>query len=211
MTATSQPKQHRGPFGPGFELFADMLGIGVATTLASLPVVTTPAAVSTACAQLRARSRGGRGPGGLGYARQFLRRLRGERVLPDLTAGVLALVTGALLALDLLLTRTSSGFPGQGFVTVILFLVALTLVPIGLRAVALPESEHDWRAALTTAARTTATDPGGSVLLFGAVAVSALCVWMLPVLAVLILGPLSLAATAVEERRPRRGSESSTG
>ncbi|ASU78863.1 hypothetical protein CDG81_11880 [Actinopolyspora erythraea] len=202
MTATADAGGQRGPFGAGFELFADMLGIGVATTLASLPVVTAPAAVSTACGQLRARSQGRRSPDGTGYFRALARRLCGPRGPADLLAGAVSVLVGALLVVDALLLRSVRGIPGTGIVTVTLILLAASLAAVCLRTVALPTSEHGWRPALRLAARATALDPLGSVLLVAAVAVAALCVWMLPVLVVLILGPLSLAATAVQARSP---------
>lgn len=42
-------------FGPRMTLFADMLSVGLATALVCLPVVTAPAALSTACAVLGVR------------------------------------------------------------------------------------------------------------------------------------------------------------
>ncbi|SDP33840.1 hypothetical protein SAMN04487905_103261 [Actinopolyspora xinjiangensis] len=203
MTATTDAGGQRGPFGAGFELFADMLGIGVATTLASLPVVTAPAAVSTACGQLRARSGGRRSTDGTGYFRALARRLCGPRGPADLLAGAVSVLVVALLAVDALLLRSTRGvIPGTGIVTVTLILLTASLAALCLRTVALPMSEHGWRPALRLAVRASALDPLGSVLLVMAVAVAALCVWMLPVLAVLILGPLSLAATAVQARSP---------
>ncbi|MCT9140601.1 hypothetical protein N4G67_16375, partial [Streptomyces violarus] len=40
-------------FGPRMALFADVLSVGLATAAACLPLVTAPAALSTACAVLR--------------------------------------------------------------------------------------------------------------------------------------------------------------
>ncbi|SFT33975.1 hypothetical protein SAMN04487904_101265 [Actinopolyspora lacussalsi subsp. righensis] len=199
MTVTDAGGQ-RGPFGAGFELFADMLGIGVATTLASLPVITVPAAVSTGCGQLRARSEGRRTPDGDGYFRTLTRRLGSARGPADLLAGLVMTLLGGVLIIDLLLIRGTQGIPGSGIVTVTLTLLVATLAAVCLRAVALPESERGWLAALRSSARASVLDPLGSVLLLAAVAVAALCVWMMPVLVVLILGPLILAATAVQAR-----------
>ncbi|MGJ7906693.1 hypothetical protein ACOQFL_09455 [Actinopolyspora sp. H202] len=201
MTITDAGGQ-RGPFGAGFELFADMLAIGVATTLASLPVITAPAAVSTGCGQLRARSEGRRTPDGGGYFRTLTRRLGSARGPADLTAGLVMTLLGTMLAVDLLLVHGTQGLPGTGIVTVTLTLLVAILAAVCLRAVALPESERGWLAALRISVRVSVLDPLGSVLLVAAVAVAALCVWMMPVLAVLMLGPLVLAATAVQARVP---------
>jgi len=45
-------------FGPRMTLFADMLSVGLATAAVCLPVVTIPAALSTACAVLRGAGEG---------------------------------------------------------------------------------------------------------------------------------------------------------
>lgn len=48
--------QRREPgelFGPRFTLFADMLAVGLATAVASLPLITAPTALAAACNVLR--------------------------------------------------------------------------------------------------------------------------------------------------------------
>ncbi len=58
-----------------------------------------------------------------------------------------------------------------------------------------------WRGALALAARETAAAPGRGLLLAVAVGLSAVLVWMLPILAFVVAGPLALAAVATGGRR----------
>ncbi|QWF78038.1 hypothetical protein [Amycolatopsis sp. CA-230715] len=173
-------------FGPRFELFADVLSVGIATTVACLPVVTAPAALSTACEVLR----GGRGS----FWRAFSRRARWRA---DLLAGLAMIGVASVLAADFLLA--GAGLPGGKPFTVALALVAVALAVIGLRAVAMPA--RGWRRAYADAAAASFADPGGSLLLLLAFATAALCAWVLPPVAALVPGPLAMAACAMEQRR----------
>ncbi|MEU0529982.1 hypothetical protein ABZ282_05755, partial [Amycolatopsis tolypomycina] len=58
-----------------------------------------------------------------------------------------------------------------------------------------------WRPAFVTAARETAADPKDALLLAAALGISVLLVWMLPILALVVAGPLALAAVATGGRR----------
>jgi lysylphosphatidylglycerol synthetase-like protein (DUF2156 family) len=186
-------------FAPGFELFADVLSLGLATTAASLALVTVPAALSTACGQLRRRAVDGTPAGAGRYFPQLARRMRGPRGRGDILAGVVAVLVGAVVVLDLALA--GAGLPGAGAVTTALLISTAVLVTIALRAVAMPESERGWRVAFRAAARASVSDPAGSALLLIALGTAVVCSWVLLPVAVLIPGPLALAATAVEIRR----------
>jgi hypothetical protein len=202
MTSMTRARTSGQPgelFGSGFELFADVLSLGLATTVACLPLVTVPAAMSTACGQLRRRAAEGAPVGAAGYARQLIGRLRRGR--GDLLAGVTALLGACVIVLDLMLA--TAGLPGGSAVATVVSVVTAALLAVALRAVALPESEQSWKPAIRTAARASVADPAGSALLLAAVGTAALCAWiLLPALA-LVLGPLAMAATAVEIRRTR--------
>ncbi|MEV6592039.1 hypothetical protein AB0N36_29255, partial [Streptomyces acidicola] len=92
-------------FGPRMTLFADVLSVGFATAVACLPLVTAPAALSTACTVLRGVREDRPATAGRYFA-LLGRRLRAG----DLAAGAVALA-GVLLALaDLALAR--AGLPG---------------------------------------------------------------------------------------------------
>ncbi|RSD09535.1 DUF624 domain-containing protein [Amycolatopsis eburnea] len=57
-----------------------------------------------------------------------------------------------------------------------------------------------WRRATLAAARETVASPGSAALLAAAVGLSAVLVWMLPILAFIVAGPLCLAAVATGGR-----------
>lgn len=180
-------------FGPRMTLFADVLSVGLATAVACLPLVTAPAALSTACAVLRGvredrPATAGRYFGLLG------RRLRAG----DLAAGAVA-VAGVLLALaDLALAR--AGLPGGPAFAVVAGAISVFALVVGLRACGRPESVTDWPAAVRAAAGDAVRDTGGSGLVVLALAAAALCAWALPPLLFLAPGPLAMALTAVHVR-----------
>ena len=181
-------------FGPRMTLFADVLSVGLATAVACLPLVTAPAALSTACAVLRGAGEGQPATAGRYFA-QLRRRLRPG----DLAAGALALLGALLLAADLALA--GAGLPGAPLFAVAAAAIGAAALVVGLGACARPESLTDWPAALRQAARDSVRDPGGSGLVLLAVATAVLCAWMLVPLAFLAPGPLALALTAVHVRR----------
>ncbi|GAB2897957.1 hypothetical protein [Streptomyces mayteni] len=183
-------------FGPRMTLFADMLAVGLVTTLASLPLVTAPAAFSTASAVLR-----GAGEDRPATAGRYLRLLRRRRRLGDLAAGAVALAGALLIVADLALVR--AGLPGGPAVGLAVAAVAAGAVVVGLRSCGRPESVTDWRAAVRGAAGDTVRDVGGSALVLLALATAVLCGWMMLPLALLVPGPLALALAAVDVRARR--------
>ncbi|WP_128429995.1 hypothetical protein [Streptomyces cyaneus] len=181
-------------FGPRMTLFADVLSVGLATAVASLPVVTVPAALSSACAVLR-----GAGEGQPATAGRYFAVLRRRLRIGDLAAGVIALAGALLCAADLALA--GAGLPGAPLFAVVAGAIGAAATVVGLRACARPESLTDWPAAVRAAARDAVQDTGGSGLVLLAVVTAALCGWMLLPLAFLAPGPLALALTAVHLRR----------
>lgn len=102
MTTRRDPGHRDGrvrdtPFGERFTLFAEVLGIGVLVTLASLPLVTWPAAMAAGCAAVRRCVPDGPS---VGTARRFAadwrRALRGGTL-----RGAARLAALAFLAADL--------------------------------------------------------------------------------------------------------------
>ncbi|MEV7140863.1 hypothetical protein [Streptomyces tauricus] len=184
-------------FGPRMTLFADVLSVGVCTALASLPVVTLPAALSTACAVLRGAREDRPATAGR-YLAVLRRRLRPG----DLAAGALALAGVLLLWADLALAR--AGLPGAPLFAVVAAAIGGYATVVGLRACGRPESLTDWRAAVAGAARDSVRDAGGSGLVLLALAAAVMCAWMLLPLAFLAPGPLAMALTAVDVRMPTR-------
>ncbi|MFH8492947.1 hypothetical protein [Streptomyces coeruleorubidus] len=181
-------------FGPRMTLFADVLSVGLATSVACLPLVTAPAALSTACAVLR-----GAGQDRPVTAGRYVVLLRQRLRAGDLLAGAVALAGLLLFAADLALA--GAGLPGAPLFAVTAAVIGACAAVVGLGACARPESLTDWRAAVRGAARDAVADVGGSGLVLLAVATAALCAWMLLPLAFLAPGPLALALTAVDVRR----------
>lgn len=184
-------------FGPRMTLFADMLSVGLATAVACLPLLTAPAALSTACAVLR-----GAGEDRPATAGRYFSALRRRMRIGDLTAGAAALAGALLFAADLALA--GAGLPGAPLFAALAAAIGAVAGIAALRACARPASLTDWPAALRQAARDAVGDPGGSALVLLAVATAALCAWMLVPLAFLTPGPLALALTAVDVRRLAR-------
>ncbi|WP_031483930.1 hypothetical protein [Streptomyces bicolor] len=181
-------------FGPRTTLFADVLSVGLATAVAGLPLLTAPAALSTACAVLRGAREGRPATAGRYFA-LLRRRLR----VGDLAAGALAVAGALLFAADLALA--GAGLPGAPLFAVTAAAIGVCVTVVGLRACARRDSLSDWRAAVREAARDSVRDVGGSGLVLLAVATAALCAWMLLPLAFLAPGPLALALAAVDVRR----------
>ncbi|MEU6761753.1 hypothetical protein ABZ916_04445 [Streptomyces sp. NPDC046853] len=183
-------------FGPRMTLFADVLALGAVTAVACLPLITAPAALSTACAVVR-----GTRDEQPATARRYLALLR-ERFRPgDLAAGAVALAGVLLFAADLALA--GAGLPGARVFAVTAAVIGTCAVVVGLRACARPEALTDWRAAVRGAAGDAARDVGGSALVLLALAAAVLCAWMMLPLAFLVPGPLALALTAIDVRGVR--------
>ncbi|MDN0196408.1 hypothetical protein [Streptomyces sp. S.PNR 29] len=191
MRTTREPGE---VFGPRMTLFADVLSVGLATAVACLPLLTAPAALSTACAVLR-----GAGEDRPATAGRYVALLRHRLRAGDLAAGTVALAGVLLLVADLALA--TAGLPGAPLFAVTAAVIGACAVVVGLRACARPESLSDWPAAVREAARDAVRDPGGSALVLLAVATAVLCAGMLLPLALLAPGPLALALTAVDVRR----------
>ncbi|MGP3989758.1 hypothetical protein [Streptomyces sp. 3N207] len=186
-------------FSPRFELFADVLSLGLATSVAALPLVTVPAALSTACTLLRRR----RLYGEPCTARRFLAALRARPDRRgDLAAGAVLLAAGALLAADAALV--AAGLPGAVQFALLLAAASAASALVGLRACAgyRTGERHGWRGACREAAARAVRDVPGSTLVLLALCTAGVCVWALPPLLFLAPGPLAMALTAVE-LRPR--------
>ncbi|MER5824107.1 hypothetical protein ABT086_18120, partial [Streptomyces mirabilis] len=91
MSADRTAREPGEIFGPRMTLFADVLLVGLVTTVACLPLVTVPAALSTSCALLRAT-----GAGEPATARRYVALLHERPWAADLAAG-LVWIAGALV------------------------------------------------------------------------------------------------------------------
>ncbi|OEV29147.1 hypothetical protein AN219_18175 [Streptomyces nanshensis] len=207
--STSRTQRERGDlFGARFELFADILAVGLAVSVAALPAVTFPAALSTACTLLRRRRL---------YdepctAGRYFAALRRRLARPgEWAAGAAALLFAVLVAADASLATV--GLPGAEPFALILAVVAAAAAVTGLRACALPPyaGPGGWSPAVRAGAARTVRDLPGSGLIVLALCTAGVCAWALPPVLLLLPGPLALALTAVELRWEQSGGQSEPG
>ncbi|WP_413105319.1 hypothetical protein [Streptomyces sp. Inha503] len=180
-------------FGSGFSLFADMLLVGLLTSLACLPVVTAPAAFAAASATLRQAAGNGVQVRAGTYGAHFRAHLSARSAALGLVPPVLA----AVVLIDAALMRTA--LPGAAVMAPALALLVLGAAVVALRAAAL-ETPHPLSA--REALLRSAADPRGTLLLAGAVILGGLLAWSIPLLIPLLPGPLAFAATVVDLRSP---------
>ncbi|MZD06830.1 hypothetical protein GTW43_17245 [Streptomyces sp. SID5785] len=186
-------------FGAGFSLFADMLLVGLLTSLACLPVVTAPAAFAAASAALRRTA----AHGVQLRAGTYLTELRAHLSVRSLALGLLPPVLALIVLVDAALVRAA--LPGAAVMAPALALLVLGAAVLALRASALCAPHRlSAREALLRAA----ADPRGTLLLTGAVLLSVVLAWAIPLLLPLLPGPLAFAATAVDLRAQAPAPES---
>ncbi|MFF0223899.1 hypothetical protein [Streptomyces sp. NPDC004629] len=186
-------------FSPGFALFADMLLVGLLTSLACLPVVTVPAAFSAASATLRETV----GTGTQIRIGAYVGHLRAHLCAGSLAAGLAVPLLAVVLLVDSALVR--GALPGAAVMAPALVLLTLGCVTVGLRSTALTAP---YRLSAREGLLRSAADPRGTLLLGSAVLLAALLAWSMPLLTPLLPGPVALAATAVDLRTttPQRQS-----
>ncbi|MFE2568021.1 hypothetical protein [Streptomyces mirabilis] len=182
-------------FAERFAVFAECLLTGVWIALASLPLVTYPAAFAAGARHLRRRT--SHEAGGL---REFVADFR-TAVRGGWIAGVAGWAAAAAVWVDVQAVR--AGIPGGPPVGAVGLFALIGLAVAGLRAAAVWEPGASWRALLAEAVRRTVLDPAGSFLLVGGLAVVAASALFIAPLAVPVLGAVAAAAVAVEARRRR--------
>ncbi|KDN73279.1 hypothetical protein DF19_04965 [Streptomyces olindensis] len=179
-----------------FAVFAESLLTGVWIAVASLGVVTYPAAFAAGARHLR-RSIAHEGGGLREFVADFRSALRGGWL-----AGLAGWAAVAAVWVDVQAART--GIPGGPLVGAVGVVALIGLVVAGLRAAAVWEPGARWRTLLAQAGRRTVLDPAGSFLLMAGPAVAAVSAWFAAPLAIPVLGAVAAAAVAVEERYRHR-------
>ncbi|NEY30886.1 hypothetical protein GTU99_01465 [Streptomyces sp. PRKS01-65] len=182
--------------GERFAVFAECLLTGVWIAVASLPLVTYPAAFAAGARHLGRRLAHERG-GLREFAADFRSALRGGWLVG--AAGWAAL---AAVWVDVQAVR--AGLPGGPLVGAVGVSALIGAAVAGLRAAALWRPGASWRPLLAGAARRTVLDPAGSFLIVGGLAVVVCSAWFSAPLAVPVLGAVAAAAVAVEERYRHR-------
>ncbi|MER5834078.1 hypothetical protein ABT116_25325 [Streptomyces sp. NPDC002130] len=179
-----------------FAVFAECLLTGVWIAVASLGVVTYPAAFAAGARHLRRRT-AHEGGGWREFVADFRTALRGGWL-----AGLAGWVAVAAVWVDVQAAR--AGIPGGPLVGAVGVVALLGLVVAGLRAAAVWAPGARWRTLLAGAGRRTVLDPAGSFLIVGGLAVVVVSAWFAAPLALPVLGAVAAAAVAVEERYRRR-------
>jgi hypothetical protein len=179
-----------------FAVFAECLLTGVWIAVASLGIVTYPAAFAAGARHLRRRT-AHEGGGWREFVADFRAALRGGWL-----AGLAGWAAVAAVWVDVQAAR--AGIPGGPLVGALGVVALIGLVVAGLRASAVWAPGARWRTLLAEAGRRTVLDPAGSFLIIGGLAVVALSAWFTAPLAVPVLGAVAAAAVAVEERYRHR-------
>jgi hypothetical protein len=180
----------------GFAVFAECLLTGVWIAVASLGVVTYPAAFAAGARHLRRRT--AHEGGGL---REFVADF-GAALRRGWLVGLAGWAAAVAVWVDVQAAR--AGIPGGPLAGAVGVVALIGLVVAGLRAAALWEPGARWRALLARAGRRTVLDPAGSFLIVAGLAVVPLSAWFATPLAVPVLGAVAAAAVAVEERYRHR-------
>ncbi|MGW2048092.1 hypothetical protein ACWCPF_23335 [Streptomyces sp. NPDC001858] len=175
-----------------FGVFAECLLTGVWIAVASLGVVTYPAAFAAGARHLR-RHTAHQGGGWREFVRDFRTALRGGWL-----AGLAGWLAAAAVWVDVQAVR--AGLPGGPLVGAVGVFALIGLGVAGLRAAAVWTPDATWRDLFQQAGRRTVLDPAGSFLVVGGLAVVALSAWFVAPLAVPVLGAVVAAAVAVEQR-----------
>ena len=174
--------------------FSDCLLAGLLVALASVPVVTAAPAFVAGCRVLDRTRRDIGSPLWTTFWADFREAARGGVLF-----GLGCLAAVVLFAVDL---EVVASMPGAGVLKPALWLLAVAGVVVAVRACeVVATGTPAWRRAVVTAARETAAAPARGLLLAVAAGLAVLLVWMLPILALVVAGPLALAAVATGGRR----------
>ncbi|GAA2447963.1 hypothetical protein [Streptomyces glaucus] len=179
-----------------FALFAECLLTGVWIAVASLGVVTWPAAAAAGARHLRRRA-AHEGGGWREFAADFRSAARRGWLV-----GLAGWAAAAAVWVDVQAVR--AGLPGGPLVGAVGLSALIGAAVAVLRAAAVWRPGASWRSLLAGAGRRTVLDPAGSFLIVGGLAVVVCSAWIVAPLAVPVLGAVAAAAVAVEERYRHR-------
>ncbi|MGX5682680.1 hypothetical protein [Schumannella luteola] len=192
-----QPRRLPGAVGV-FALLGEVLWTGILVTVASLPLVTLPAALAAGVRHLERYLRARDSRVGLFWRDWFAALRRG-----GLLVGIGAAVVLGMLGVQCIAVPWSS-IPGGSAVLGAAIALVLLVATLLVRTAASWAPTRTWRHALTAAATLLWADAVGSVLVAVAVGLTIVAGWQLPPLVVPALGCLAFAATVVRVRRRRR-------
>lgn len=178
-----------------FTAFADCLIVGFLVLLASVPLVTAFVAITAGTALLRDRAVRDATVDLRSYCRRFQAVAR-----TGWQGFVVPSVIGSILLTDYVALRAGLGHAAP--VTAAVGLIALVCCVFLLRSAASWQPVRPWRTAARTAARHLTGEAGGSAVLGAAVLTAVLLTGWIPAVGAVVLGPLCLAAAALEDGSP---------
>lgn len=200
MSEDDHPKEvapeHLRRFGGGaLGPFSQMLVVGLAVCLLSLPLVTAVPALAAGALQFASHLEA-TDDSLKALWKRFLEAFRaGGWLVGIATVGVLALLVASAVA-------SLQGFiPGGlviGWITVAIAVIGAVIVS---RAASLWRPGAQWQPLLIEAAELTVIDPIGSLFVLSGYGIAAVVVWMLPPLVVIAPGLVVLTLVASERRR----------
>jgi len=182
-----------------FALLGEVLTAGILVTVASVPLVTMPAALVAGTGHLRRFLSGEESTLGLAV-RDFKKAFAGGTVVAIAT---LALTLVLLLDIDL---ANSGALPGGALIGLVGW---LGLAAVGLAlftAAGLWTPDAGWRGAILGLPTAVRTDPAGAAYTIATGVFAVVVSWQLAPLIVPALGCVVLAIVAIPER-PRRGAD----
>ena len=182
-----------GPAGK-FALLGEVLWVGVLMAVASIPVVTWPAAFAAGASHLRRYIRGESSTVG-----QFVDDLR-VAAPGGIAVGSVSALLGGLVALDLAIV-SDGALPGATPIAVVLALAAAAALVLALTAAGSWRPGSRWVALIPGAPRLLARDPFVAVMTAVALVLAGVIVWQYLLLLVPALGMLTFAVVAIHERR----------
>lgn len=191
------PARYPGAKG-AFALFGEVLWTGLLITVASLPIITLPAALAAGIRHLH-RYVGAEES----HARMFWHDWRRALVPGGLVVGAITAVAALVLGLDIVVARSGS-LPGGQAVAVIGWAGLVVAATALLLTASAWTPETGWRAAARGIPRTAAADPIGTAYLAVATVLVGVLTWMLVPLVLAGLGCAAFAAVAVPARQRRR-------
>ncbi|QNP73791.1 hypothetical protein IAG44_32925 [Streptomyces roseirectus] len=197
MTAEARVKTRKeSVFAERFAVFAECLLTGVWIAVACLGVVTYPAALAAGSRHLGRRT--AHVDGGIReFVADFRSALRGGWAV-----GVAGWAVLAAVWIDVWAVR--AGLPGGPLIGAIGVFALIGAAVALLRAAAVWSPGDSWRTLLADAGRRTVLDPAGSFLVVAGLAVVVMSAWFIAPLGAPVLGAVTAAALAVEERYRRR-------
>ncbi|WP_029150449.1 hypothetical protein [Microbacterium indicum] len=180
-----------------FALLGEVLLTGIGVTVASLPLVTLPAALAAGHRHLRRYVRAEGSSFGAAW-RDFARALPG-----GILVGAGALALAAVLAVDIAFAG-SGALPGGSAFVVAGWAVAVAAAGALLVAAGLWDPSSGWRGALRALPAAVTSDLAGAAYVALAGGLVLLATWMFAPLLVPALGCASLASVAAPARPRRR-------